>query len=257
MQTQKKVRSNKKQFPRKRRGRGRQRRQGNSFTMPITKKAVPTSFRSIIPTELDVEFLFIRNFTNSGAAPAVTKRFIPNSIWCPDPVSFAHAATGFTEYQSLFSLYRVVRYHYSIVAVNNEAFPVSVYITNTNADPSVSQALSEAGNDLSQRRVLSAKGGLDKVTIMKGYNVATVVGSNDIEYDDDYRATMSSGSEASPADLIWLGVGCESLSGANITNGVSFILTLKQTTRLYDRQILSQGVTVKPKTALGNAVEYT
>jgi len=143
------------------------------------------------------------------------------------------------------------------VAVNNEAFPVSVYITNTNADPSVSQALSEAGNDLSQRRVLSAKGGLDKVTIMKGYNVATVVGSNDIEYDDDYRATMSSGSEASPADLIWLGVGCESLSGANITNGVSFILTLKQTTRLYDRQILSQGVTVKPKTALGNAVEYT
>jgi hypothetical protein len=246
----------------KSKGKGRRganrKKQSNSFTLPITKKAVPSSFHSIIPTELDVELRFIRSFTNSGAAPAVTKRFTPNSAWRPDPVSFAHAATGFTEYQALYSLYRVIRYHYEIVAVNNEAFPVAVYITNTNQDPSVSQALSEAGNDLAQRRTLSAKGGLDKAVVKRGYNVATVVGSNDIEFDDDYRGLMSSGSESSPSDLVWLGVGCESLSGANITNGVSFILTLKQTVRLYDRQILSQQVVMgRPHTVLGNEVKFT
>ncbi len=259
MQRQTKSRKNKTNNPKgKASRRSRTKKQSNSFTLPITKKSVPSTFHSIVPTELDVEFRFIRNFTNSGAAPAVTKRFTPNSAWRPDPVSFAHSAAGFIEYQALYSLYRVIKYSYEVVAVNNEAFPVAVYITNTNQDPSVSQALSEAGNDLSQRRVLSAKGGMDRAVVRRGYKVATVVGSNDVEFDDDYRGLLSSGSETSPADLVWLGIGCESLSGANITNGVSFILTLRQTVRLYDRQILSQGVAQgRAHTVLGNEVKYT
>jgi hypothetical protein len=212
-----------------------------------------------MPTEMDVQLRFIRKFTNSGASPAVTKRFTPNSIWRPDPSSFAFPAMGFAEWQELYSLYRVVAYHYVIVAVNNEAFPVAVYITNTNSDPSVSQALSEGVNDLSQRRVLSSKGGMDRTTISKGYKVATVVGSNDVEMDDDYRGLMTAGSETSPPDLIWLGVGAESITGANITLGVSFVVTLKFTVRLYDRQILTEGSSFygRDHTLLGNKVVYT
>jgi hypothetical protein len=210
-----------------------------------------------MPTEMDVQLRFIRKFTCSGAGPAITKRFTPNSLYRPDPASFAFPAIGFGEWQELYSLYRVIAYHYEIVAVNNEAFPVAVYVTNTNQDPSVSQSLSEAVNDLSQRRLLSAKGGQDRTRICKGYKVATVVGSNDVEMDDDYRGLMTAGSETSPPDLVWLGVGAESLTGANITLGVSFILTLKMTARLYDRQILTEGSSfVRGQTLLGNQVTY-
>jgi len=232
---------------RKRRGRRSRKggktygKESNSFTLPLTTRKIKKSMHEVCPTEVDVELRHVRRWTNAGAASAVTKRFTVNSAWRPDPVSFAFPSTGFTEWQALYSLYRVIIYSYEVAIVNNEAFPVVVYVTNTNADPSTSQAFSEAGNDLSKRRVLAAKGGQDRCFIHGRYNVATVVGSDDVETDDDYRGLMSAGGETSPPDLVWLGVGAQSLSGANITLGVSAEILIRQVTRVYDRQILTQG----------------
>jgi len=175
-------------------------RPGNNGILPITKPTIGKLSAHIEPTEVDRTLTFVRLFSTSGAAPSVTKRFTPNSAWRPDPASFAHAATGFAEYQSEYSLYRVIKYRYHIEASNDESKPVWVGVTQSNSDPSVSQADTEFGNDYAQTRLLGPASGQNRAEFTGVYKVATIVGSGDIEMDDDYRGLMSSGAETSPSD---------------------------------------------------------
>jgi len=204
-------------------------------------------FPAEIPKIMCRTFRYATMFTNSGAAPQVTKRFLSNTVWRPE-VSVAKSAVPFGELQELYSEYRVLKYRYCVTIVNNESFPVVVYVTNTNADPSVSAGLLDSVGDLSQRKVLSPKGGLDKVTFRKALSVQKVVGEGKtVRADDDYRGLMSAGSESNPADVTWIGIGAQSMTGANITLGVTSEILLEFETLVYDRQIMSQGGEPVPK----------
>lgn len=214
--------------------------------LPLTKPTVGNLTSHIEPTEVDRTLSFVRMFISSGATTGITKRFTPNSAWRPDPASFAHPATGFAEYQAEYSLYRTIKYRFQIFAVNNETKAVWVGVTNTNADPSTSQSSTEFGNDYCQATLLAAKGGMDRAEFNGTYKVATIVGSRDVETDDDYRGLMSSGGETSPPDLIWLGLTAVALTGDLSSAGVSWTLRLFMTTRIYDRQILTQGSAFLP-----------
>lgn len=228
--------------PRHKKKSKQQQQKGKLNVLPITRPERSKIGKWIAPTEIDLTLPFIRLFVASGAAASITKRFNPNSLYRPDPVSFAHSAMGVAEWQALFSLYRVIRYSHESTASNEEDFAVEAGCTNTNADPSTSQGATELMNDLAVSAHLERKGsGKSQHTFKQTFNVATVVGSGDIEYDDDYRGLLSSGSETSPADLIWIGNTAQSVGGSNLTNGVSWTFKLWMTVRIYDRQILSQG----------------
>lgn len=206
-------------------------------------KKIPTQF----PNEMLVTFKYVANFTVSGAGPAVTKRFVSNSVWRPEATS-GTSAVPFLEYQALFAFFRVIKYRYRVTFVNNENFPIDVFVINTNEDPSVSADIKNTAQDLTQNAILSPKGGLDKKTFTKTFTVQRVVGlGRQVRSDDDYRGLMTAGSEANPADVTWLGFGANSGTGANITNGATCFVQLDYITQIYGRQLQTQAEQPVPK----------
>jgi hypothetical protein len=185
------------------------------------------------PPETDVKLQLITAATISGGSQAVVKRWLSNSAYTPEVGGGSGATPGYARWSALYSFYRVVAYSYEITVINNEAFPVLVYVVNTNSDPGTTTNSNLASNPLSQAFALSAKGGQDRHTFRKHVYLSEVVGSNDVEFDDDYRSTITT----SPADVCWIGVGVQSINGSNVTNGISCRFELQQYTRFYDRTI--------------------
>lgn len=218
------------------------RKQAGRKKLTKTRARARNSLPKTIPTRVDRLFQFVDRVTLSGAAPAVSQHYVSNSVWRPKATS-GSAATPFAEMQGQYALYRVIAYQYKIVFTNLEAFPVAVYCVNTNEDPVSFVSLEQSAvNDLSQYFILSAKGGQDRWTVTRRYTVQRIVGSGGVvKNDDDYRGTMTSGSESNPADVTWLGVAANSMSGSNLTNGVSVMVHLSYKTMLYGRQITTLG----------------
>jgi hypothetical protein len=186
---------------------------------------------AIAPPEQDVKLRVISTATISAASPQVTKRWNPNSAYTPETGGGSGSTPGYADWAQLYGYYRVVAYDYKITIMNNEAFPVIVFVVNSNNDPTTTNNSTLASNALSQTYALSAKGGQDRCEFTKHLRVAEVVGSDAVEFDDIYSSLIN----ASPSDITWIGVGVQSIGGANVTNGVSMRVELNQYTRFYDR----------------------
>jgi hypothetical protein len=196
-------------------------------------RVLSTYGESICPNEMDVVLKFVRVAAISGATTTLAQRFNPNDAFAVDPTG-ASSPKGFAGWATFYGFYRVVVYSYTITVVNRQATPVTITVVNSDNDPGTTFNASIAGNPLTQQKILSAAGGLDKCTFTGNHTVADVLGSDSVEFDDTYRALNN----ASPADVIWLSIGAQDLTGANLTNGVDYILHLSMYTRFYDRLIL-------------------
>ncbi len=204
------------------------------------RQRVPRNIPSI-PKEITVTMRHVSTFKLSGASSSITKRFASNSVYRPE-VSGGNAAAPFLEYQSLFAFFRVISYHYKVSWSNLEAFSVSTFAINSTEDPSVSATILNAVGDLSQTRDLSAKGGMDRASVQRGYRVQEIVGRKaQVMSADNYQGTMTAGFEANPQDVTWLGIGATSISGSNLTNGVEVIVYIDYVVKLYSRHLLYQG----------------
>jgi hypothetical protein len=191
-----------------------------------------TTWRDAIsPPEQDVKFKVISTAVISAAAPQVIKRWNPNSAYTPETGGGSGSTPGYADWAALYGYYRVVAYNYKITIMNNEAFPVIVYVVNSNNDPTTSNNSTLASNPLSQTFALSAKGGQDRCEFTKHLRISEVVGSDAVEFDDIYASLINT----SPADITWMGIGVQSIGGSNVTNGISVRLELVQYTRFYDR----------------------
>jgi hypothetical protein len=191
----------------------------------------PRNFAPVQSPKKQVLLKVISTAIISGASPQVTKRWNPNSAYTPETGGGSGATPGYADWAQLYGYYRVIGYSYSFTASNNEAFPVIVYSVNSNNDPTTSNNSTLATNRNSFTKQLAAKGGIDSWTFRSPYYPVTyIVGSPAPKFDDLYSALVN----ASPSDLTWMGIGAQSIGGANITNGISVSLQLNQFVIFYD-----------------------
>jgi hypothetical protein len=212
-----KRRGNKRSFKRKR---------GRKSNLPAGFK----NLQPIMPPKKHVPLRVITTAIISGAAPAVVKRWNPNSAYTPETGGGSGATPGYADITPLYGYYRVAGYSYEITLSNLEGFGVVVYVINSNADPTTSFNSTAASNPKCQSFSLSPKGGMDRHTFRGRFTIAAIVGSPAVKWDDIYSSLIN----ASPADITWLGVGVQSIGGSNVTNGVCVEVKLTQYTIFYD-----------------------
>ncbi len=215
----------KKRNPRRR---SKQNSQGGKQT---DRALVPRGFFPVQTPTRKVLLKVITTATIATASPQVMKRWNPNSAYTPETGGGSGATPGYADWAALYGYYRVVAYSYTFTASNNEAFPVIVYTTNANADPTTSINATVATNRNSFMHHLPPKGGMDTWTFRSPlYTIPYIVGSPAPKFDDLYAATIG----ANPADVTWMGIGVQSIGGANVTLGISVSVQLNQAVIFYD-----------------------
>jgi len=188
-------------------------------------------FYPLQPPQMPIRLRVITNATLSGAVPAFVKRWNTNSAFQPETGGGTAATPGFSHWALLYGYYRVVSYEYNFTALNNEAFSVTIYSTNSNADPGTTTNSNLGANRLSWDRAVNAKGGIDTYKFVSpSITISEVVGTTSTYIDDTFRGLVT----GNPADITWLGVGAQSISGSNLTNGIALRLELNMNTIFYD-----------------------
>lgn len=206
-------------------------RRGGRSLFPLTRMSPPNLDDNIIDPETDCTLEFVKSVSIIPGT-AVSIRFTPNSPYDPDPLFASAAVPGFAERAAFYNFYRTIWVSYRIEFVNLEFTPCMVYTHLTNGDPTTTMPITAVSNPLAKWRLLSsAGGGGDHACLTDRQTVATILGSNEVEYNEQYRALVS----ASPADLVWLGIGFHLTSGVG-ANGVGCIVTIRMRTRFFDRQ---------------------
>jgi hypothetical protein len=173
----------------------------------VTLRSVATAPSTRVPLRQ------LYNGTLTGAINIAT-RFNPNAAYQPSVGGPTGTVPGFSEWAAKYGFYRVLAYRTRVRFMNGTAIPARVYCLNTNNDPGTNPGISAEANRLCKTRDLSMAGGQDKATISSLTHVSTVLGSNMIRFDNDYRALIN----ATPADVIWFALGARALDGAtNVT----------------------------------------
>jgi len=195
----------------------------------------------LVPSETTVSLKYVLSQSLSAiGAQYATKRWTPNSAYDIDPILGSSAMAGYAEWAAFYSYYRVVAYKYSIAVTNAEAFPVAVYMLNTNVDPGVAgtNGQVQASNPLSQQALLGPlTGGANRKVFNRRLRVSQVVGTMAPETADSFRAVTT----AAPADLIWLAVVADTMDSTHVFSahlGVFIQVTIEPLVRFYGRKTL-------------------
>lgn len=184
----------------------------------------------VVPPEMDKVLSWqVNKIPLNAAGINAMVRFSPNSAYDVDPVFGSTSTPGFSEWAALYSYYRVVKIGYRLQIVNNETFAVRVYTIFTNTDPGTVGNSQFPGNPLAKDYLLSAKGGQDRCLLKDTKQVAQITGARGVEDEDNYRAAVT----ASPTDLVWLGVGANTVGASFLANGVSVAGYIKMWVRFY------------------------
>jgi len=188
----------------------------------------------ILPNEVDVWLLFVDYVTlTAGAGTAVTRRFKPNCSYDVDPTLGSTSTAGFAELAAIFQYYRVTTYRYVFEMVNRETFPLQVIVYNSNTDPGTGPITQYAGNQWCQIGLLSGNAGGPCKHVFRGqHNVADIVGSAEVEHDDNFAALVNT----VPVNATWLSVSADSgVAGTFIPNGASVLVKIFMLIRFYER----------------------
>jgi len=183
--------------------------------------------------EADVKLTFVTSKSLATGTNVSSVRFTPNSAYDVDPVLGSTSTPGFSEWATLYGFYRVVAFSYKVDFVNTETTrSCAVYTVATNADPGTSLSYIAGANPMSKMTVLAPLSGQNRASLSGSHKVADILGSDAPETADSYRATVA----ASPADLVWLGCGAQTLSGNSFTTGnVEVLISITMFVRFYDR----------------------
>jgi len=212
-------------------------KRGNNVLLPLTKvPSLKTFVEKVTPPEIDIKlnYSFNKLLTAAGSA-VVAVRFNPNAAYDVDPTLGSTSTPGFAEWAAIYNFYRVVAFSYDAEFVNNEAFPVICWSFASNTDPTTAATSIITSNPLTKTGILSSKTGNDRHKVRGRHMISGIVGTDAVEYEDNYRALTN----AVPADLVWLAFGLHSATGANLTLGAVLWGNITMFVRFYDRKILS------------------
>jgi len=206
----------------------------SGILMPLTRNVAMSSFRQPgVPPSMDVQFKFPIIRTLAAAAANTSLTFTVNSVWDVDPLFGSTSTPYLAEWAAFYNTYRVVAVHYHLSFSSEESFAVSGFTQLNDTDPGTSMTMVSQSNPLAEYRQLGLSP--NTKTIDSYHTVSEIVGSNAVEFDDKYAAGTNG---SNPAQLVWLGVGAQSLTNSNLTNGVSVSGYITMFTRLSGRNIV-------------------
>lgn len=158
---------------------------------------------------------------NSAGVQAANVRFSPTFAYDVDPTVASTSMPGFTEYGSMYRLYRVNKATLSCEFANTEAFTVTCYSCPVNQDPGANYNSTNAQTYLSQRNSKSAcvgpLTGNGIATIKDSQSTAEFGGARNLQVIDNYCGSTSGG--VVPSNNWWWTVGILSLN--NFITGVN------------------------------------
>lgn len=198
------------------------------------------TFRTVIPDAVTVEmpFMYQGIIANAGLAYA-SARFITNGIYDPDPTIGGNSFLGLYEWGQLYNYFRPLQVFYEVTLINQEAFPMSVYLYNLNTDPG--GTVGTAGGYYAEQQfgkrsmVGPLTAGNSKHTFRGRVSFSALLGEKgDLMADDNYRGICAS---ANPSDGFYLGFNSE----ANVVQtalGMLYTIVLKVVCTFYDRKAL-------------------
>jgi hypothetical protein len=173
--------------------------------------------------------------TSSGNS-VVARRWTPNALYDIDPTFGSTSLPGYSEWVAFYNWNLVPSYSYNITLVNNEAFPVVIYIVNGTVDPGTTGTnfYEYSTAKYGKQKILSAKGGNDRCTIKGRVSVSKLVGLN-IFQDNSFRGSSTS----NPTTLVYFGIGYNSLANDFTSAGVSFQLELNVRASFFSRKLIT------------------
>lgn len=216
-------------------------RQQRRDVIPLTHvPKMRTYRRNILPPEMDVVLAYQPNKSALNAAASTCGiRFYANGAYDVDPVLGSTVMPGFTTYMGtspttgLYNYYRVIKVKYDLEFANLETFPVRAYAGFTNTDPGSTGNLQLPANPMFKSHLLAAKGGNDTCRFRDTRTIAAIVGSGNVESEDNFRGTFS----ANPVDLCYLFAGGNSVAGAFLPNGLAIAGSIYMTIRFFDSKV--------------------
>lgn len=147
-----------------------------------------------------------------------SKRYTPTYAYDVDPTLASTAMPGFSEYAGLYRFYRVRMSNISVCFCNKQDTCLSVYICPVNSDPgaNATNVQDYLSNRLSKVCMVSAKGGMDRVTLTDMQTTSEFGGARDAQ-TVDYYCGPTDGSAAPANNWFWQ-VG--TISATPLVNGL-------------------------------------
>jgi hypothetical protein len=220
-------------------------RSGNGSTSTAFKNGIDQGSFTLargVPKRKLQRLCYVVNKVTAASVPNSSVRFTPNAAYDVDPTLGSAAMAYFVEWSSFYGFVRVKGFGWDISLVSLEtAKPCRAQCVKSNADPGTTMTSAWGGYAYTQTAELGINSGPSKCTF-KGYkSVADILGSDTVYSADSYRSTNNT----LPADLVWLGIGVETIDGSNFANGVSITGNIFVDIEWYDR--LYNGLTYQEK----------
>jgi len=195
---------------------GKKKKRQGDYSAAVPKKEKMRFMSDLFPAELETVCRQEYIFTLSGAT-TVAKLFNPNSLYQPD-IGTGGTVPTYSTLASQYSFYRVMGYRYSFKAVNLGTVAAVVYDINSTNTPTTTPPATRIANPLCGLKTVSLAGGMDRATLNRNLRIAEVVGDKACDTADSFRGAVT----GNPADLTWLGICAQSLSGATLATGIAF-----------------------------------
>jgi len=189
----------------------------------------------VIPNEFDANLTFYYSSNMLlAAASAISRVFTPNCPFDFDPLLGSTNTAGFAELANLFQFCRAIEYKYHIEMGSAYTTPLNCIVYNSNLTPGTAGLVPYVGNQNCQQKM---NGGLGSPpTVFEGhYKIADIVGSRSVETDDNFASTTA----GKPADLTFLSLGFDSITGGAITTAGFFTMQIKCLVRFYEKKTVS------------------
>jgi hypothetical protein len=157
--------------------------------------------------------------TNNGFA-VNTWRMRMNSVYDPDPALGTGALPGYSIWASIYSSYRVIKFHYDVELCNLEATPNDVVVCPTTADvgANYTNAYDLFANPFAESHALSMTGGMDRCKMRGTIDLGNFYG-NTLQYVGN--DAFGSGVGTNPGTMFYLNIGGVSANNYTSSKGYS------------------------------------
>lgn len=202
------------------------------------RKNTNVSLRTIMPPRLTrslryADSAYVRN--NPGGNYLVYS-FRINDLYDPDPLILSGSVSGFKEIMQFYQFYRVQQVSILAHLTNNESFSLlygGVFSQSnlTGVITSRDDAINALESTFSSRaRILAAKGGMDRGTLMMKIKPQTILGdARQYNAEGNYAGVGL----ATPSIPLWFNFIVASPTGAALTNGYTNTTTITFTSEFF------------------------
>jgi hypothetical protein len=158
-------------------------------------------------------------------------RYKMNSAFDPDPLIGSGSLSGFNEWATMYTTYRVIGFSYQISIANMDSFPYLVVICPSLTDVGSNYANTDQLSEFpyGRKSLISAKGGMDKCSLNGLVNLPALEGSATYYQSNEFASLIST----NPSTIRYFNIGAS--APVVMVNGVFISVRLKYEVLFYRR----------------------